>query len=328
MPQDTHTSRPQQPEIFSTIDKPVRSQTRPNTVDPVRVHFSKTWLAGGALAGAAGMAALIRYGKPVLWGGIAFGAAALGHMILGEPQRPVLERIDLPITNLPPALEGLRIGQLSDLHLGQPFTANNLRWAVEQLRRERPDLIVLTGDQVMHHHAIPQLSELLRGVHAPLGVYAITGNHDYWEGVRDIEAALALCDIPLLINQNRQLTWRGQEFWLVGVDDVWDGHLDYETALRGVPNDGFKILLGHASDIADEAATHGFALQLAGHVHGGHIRLPLIGPFVRPRFGMRYLDGIYQVGQMTMYVSRGLGGTPLRLLCPPEATILTLRRAA
>jgi predicted MPP superfamily phosphohydrolase len=131
-----------------------------------------------------------------------------------------------------------------------------------------------------------------------------------------------------LLNEHRRLTWNGADCWLVGLDDVWDGEMDIKAALRGVPEQGFKLLLGHAPDIADEAARHGFDLQLAGHVHGGHLRLPLLGPFARPRYGVRYLAGIYTVGRMTMYVSRGLGGAPLRLMCPPEAAILTLRRRA
>jgi predicted MPP superfamily phosphohydrolase len=296
-------------------------------MDPLRIEFSSAWLAAGAVGGIGALAALRRYGWPILVGGSVLGLATLGHMIYGEPARPVLERVDLRLPNLPAALDGMRIGQISDAHLGLLHTSNNLRWAVEQMERERPELIVLTGDHVMLKHAIPQLTPLLRGLRAPLGVYAIAGNHDHWEGLRDVRSALQLAGIPMLINQHCCLTWNGADLWLIGVDDVWDGELDYAAALAGVPEDSFKILLGHAPDIADDAAQYGFDLQLAGHVHGGHIRVPVLGAFARPRYGRRYLDGFYQVGTMAMYVSRGLGGAPLRLFCPPEATILTLRRA-
>jgi predicted MPP superfamily phosphohydrolase len=322
---DEQVSR--RPREFTILSEPSRSRPRPTTVDPVRVHFNRGWLAAGALGAAGTLAAVARFGRPALLGSVGVGLATLGHMVLGEPRRPVLERVTLCLPGLPPALDGLRIGQISDIHLGLPFAARNLRWAIAKMQREQPDLIVLTGDQVMRHHAIPILTRLLRDLHAPLGVFAIPGNHDYWEGLRDVRAALGVCNIPLMVNENRRLSWNGADFWLVGLDDVWDGELNYAEALRGVPQDGFKVLLGHAPDIADEAATHGFALQLAGHVHGGHMRLPLLGPFVRPRYGVRYLDGLYQVGKMQLYVSRGLGGAPLRLLCPPEAAILTLRAA-
>jgi len=306
---------------------PSRSRKPATPMDPLRIEFSPAWLAAGAIGGIGSLVALRRYGWPAFIGGGMLGIATLGHMIFGEPARPVLERIELRLPNLPAALDGMRIGQISDTHLGLLHTSNNLRWAVEQMERESPELIVLTGDQVMLRQAIPQLTQLLRRLRAPLGVYAIAGNHDHWEGLRDVQAALQLAGIPMLINQNRRLTWNGADLWLIGVDDVWDGELDYAAALAGVPDDSFKLLLGHAPDIADDAAGYGFDLQLAGHVHGGHIRLPLLGAFARPRYGRRYLDGIYQVGNMAMYVSRGLGGAPLRLFCPPEAAILTLRRA-
>jgi uncharacterized protein len=305
------------PHQYVKYSAPARSKAEPTAVDPIRVHFNRAWLASGVAGGLIGLAAIRRFGLP-----------ALGHMVLGEPTRPQLERVDLWFPQLPPQLDGLRIAQVSDIHLGMLHTHRNLRWAVEQIARERPDLIVLTGDQVMEKHAIPDLTGLLRTLRAPLGVYAISGNHDHWEGLRDVKNALELAGIPLLLNEHRRIEWRGATLWLVGVDDIWDGELDFERALEGVPADGFKLLLGHVPDMAPEAAAHGFDLQLAGHVHGGHLQLPLLGPFVRPRFGVRYLAGLYRVGGMTMYVSRGLGGAPLRLLCPPELTMLTLRRGA
>lgn len=313
------------PEEHLTHRGPARSRRPPTPMDPLRLQVSAAWMATGVLGGIGALFALRRYGRPLFIGGGILGLATLGHMILGEPARPVLEHVELRLPNLPPALDGMRIGQLSDIHLGLLHTRNNLRWAVEQMERERPELIVLTGDQVMLHTAIPQLTPLLRGLRAPLGVYAIAGNHEHWEGLRDVQSALQLAGIPMLINQNRRLTWNGADFWLVGVDDVWDGDIDYAAALAGVPAESFKVLLGHAPDLADEATGYGFDLQLAGHVHGGHVRFPLLGALARPRFGLRYLDGLYQVGEMALYVSRGLGGAPLRLLCPPEAAILTLR---
>jgi uncharacterized protein len=304
------------------------SKSPPNPMDPIRVYFNRAWLASGVVGGIAGLAALRRYGAPVAIGGTALGLAALGHMILGEPRRPQLTCVELHLPGLPAALDGLRIGQISDIHLGLPFSTTNLRWAIRQMQQEQPDLIVLTGDQVMRKRAIPELSPLFQDLHAPLGIYAIAGNHDHWEGVEDVEAALGLAGIPMLMNANRRLRWHGQDFWLIGVDDVWDGDMRPEQALMGVPDTAFKILLGHAPDIADQMAGYGFDLQLAGHVHGGHLRLPLLGPFTRPRFGVKYLEGIYQVGSMLLYVSRGLGGAPLRLLCLPEVNILTLRCAS
>lgn len=291
-----------------------------------RVYYSRAWFGLGATAAALGLLGLRRYGRPGLVGTGVLGMLSLAYMTLVEPARPLLERITLRLPGLPAQLDGLRIGQITDSHLGFPHTTRNLAWAVAQMQAERPELLVITGDLVSAIRAIPELPVLLRELAAPLGIYAIPGNHDYWEGLPDIRGALSLLGIPMLINEHRCLRWNGAELWLVGIDDIWDGQPDITAALQGVPRDAFKVLLAHAPDVADEAASHGFALQLSGHTHGGHVRLPLLGPFTRPRFGERYVMGRYQVGAMALYVSRGLGGAPLRLLCRPEATIVTLRR--
>jgi uncharacterized protein len=327
MPVTQHKQLHQKPQEYVNDRKPPVSRTKSTPMDPIRVHFNRAWIATGVLGGLAWLGAVQRYGMPIVAGSAVLGIATLGHMVLGEPLRPQFVQVELCLPRLPVELDGLRIGQISDIHLGLPFSTRNLKWAMAQMQREQPDLIVLTGDQVMRKRAIPELTPLLRNLHAPLGVYAIPGNHDHWEGVQDVEAALELAGIPMLLNEHRKLRWHGKDFWLVGLDDVWDGIMKPAEALDGIPLQGFKVLLGHAPDIADEMANYGFDLQLAGHVHGGHLRLPLLGPFTRPRFGLKYLEGIYQVGNMLLYVSRGLGGAPLRLLCLPEVAILTLRRA-
>ena len=274
---DTHNALPEaeiieqdttaRPGEFVTYRGIVPSRRMPSRMDPVKVEFNPSWLVAGVLGATGALVALRRYGKPAFIGGAILGAATLGHMVLGEPARPQLESISLELPTLPAGLSGLRIGQLSDIHLGVPYSEQNLLWALEHMRRERPDLIVLTGDQVMRHTAIPSLTALLRGIQAPLGVYAISGNHDHWEGLHDVRAALKLADIPMLINENRKLCWNNTDFWLVCVDDIWDGVQDFERAVEGIPAPGFKLLLGHSPDIADEAQNYGFALQLAGHAH-------------------------------------------------------------
>ncbi len=102
--------------------------------------------------------------------------------------------------------------------------------------------------------------------------------------------------------------------------------MDMAAALAGAPAGGFTLLLCHMPDLADEAARRGVDLQLSGHTHGGHIRMPWLGSLVLPRYGWRYPVGHFHVGRTQLYVSRGVGGMPLRLGCPPEATVITLRR--
>src|SRR5690242_233720 len=135
-------------------------------------------------------------------GMVVLGFMCLVYMALVEPARPTLARVTLHLPTLPKELDGLRVGQISDCHLGMPYSAHNLKWAVEQMRRERPEVVALTGDFVSRRAAIPSISSLLRGLSAPLGVYAVPGNHDYLEGIAAIHAELTRLDIPLLINEH------------------------------------------------------------------------------------------------------------------------------
>jgi predicted MPP superfamily phosphohydrolase len=293
---------------------------------PGRVRYSARWLGAGAAASGLAALAVARGGRAAAAALGALGLAGAAYATQIEPRRPRLERISLRFPGLPPALDGLRIGQLSDLHLGHRFAAENTRWAVAQMADERPDLLALTGDLVSYTRNIADLPGLLAPLRAPLGMYAVPGNHDHWEGMPELAAALRPLGVEYLVNARRSLRWRGAEFTLAGVDDVWDGELDMAAALEGAPADGFTVLLCHVPDMADEAAARGVDLQLSGHTHGGHMRLPWLGSFVLPRYGWRYPVGHHRIGRTQLYVSRGVGGMPLRLGCPPEATIITLRR--
>jgi predicted MPP superfamily phosphohydrolase len=325
------TSRPMTPQANDrpgASSMPPRPSRQHHPAERPRVRYTRSWFGLGAAGAALGLFGLQRYGWPALAGVGAAGLASAAYIALHEPARPQLTRVTLRLAGLPPELDVLRFGKISDSHLGMPHSARNLAWAVAQMRRERPELLTFTGDFVSHRVAIPTLGGLLQGLSAPLGAFAVPGNHDYWEGLPEVQAQLARHGITLLINQHRRLRWKGADLWLAGVDDLWDGQPDLATALRGVPRADCTLLLAHCPDVADEAARLGVAAQLSGHTHGGHLRLPLLGPLVLPRYGWNYPMGQYQVGRMALYVSRGLSGPSFRLLCRPEATIFTLRCAA
>lgn len=270
--------------------------------------------------------ALRRIGWPLAAVLLPAGAVGAGYATLLEPRLPRLERVTLRLPQVPPELAGLRIGHLSDMHLGVGYGLPNSRWAVQQMVQAQPDLLVLTGDFVTKASSIADLPDLLRPLHAPLGVYAITGNHDHWEGVDAVLAALESVGIVPLHNENRHLTWRGGSFWLAGIDDIWYGAPDLSATLQGIPEEALTLLLAHEPDLADVAAERHVDVQLSGHTHGGQITLPLLGAFCLPRLGLRYARGSFQIGPMHLYVSRGLGGLPVRFHCPPEATLITLER--
>lgn len=293
---------------------------------PGKVRYSARWL--GLVAAMSGLVGLawVRRSRPLLVAlGFVYLAAAM-YATRVEPRQPIFERRTLRFRQLPRELDGLRIALIGDMHLGHPFASENTRWAVRQVLDAQADLIALTGDFVSYARSIPELPELLGELYAPLGVFAVPGNHDHWEGVDEIRAALERPDFRFLLNSNRRLEWRGAHFVVAGIDDVWHDDHDLDLALAGVSPGAFTILLAHAPDVADEAAQRGVDLQLSGHTHGGHIRLPGLGALVLPRHGWRYSIGHVVVGEMQVYISRGIGGFPLRLGCPPEATLITLRR--
>jgi hypothetical protein len=297
-----------------------------------KVHFSWRWASaalGGSLASALALtqAAGSLPATLTLAGGGALALSSLAYAAFVEARSPLLERLSLRFGRLPADLDGLRIMQISDIHLGTPHGRCNLEQALTITQRERPDLLLFTGDFVSKHEPIGELAALLRGVSAPLGCYAVLGNHDYWEGPQEIADQLALAGVELLVNEGRELLWKGARLFLAGVDELWGGHPNFEATLQGRPAGAFTLLMAHTPLMAEQAARHGVDLQLSGHTHGGHIHLPLLGPLALPHHGQRYERGLHRVGTTTVYTSRGLGGIPLRLNCPPEVTLLTLLKA-
>jgi predicted MPP superfamily phosphohydrolase len=239
---------------------------------------------------------------------------------------PMLRRIDLPIERLPSAFDGLRIAQLTDLHLGMPLTGQSVRRAVAAVMEQQPDLIVLTGDYISYSRHLPQLRTALRPLEAPYGVYAVVGNHDHWTNPGAIMRVLDELGMQPLFNEHRVVAFDDSQLVIAGVDDMWDGKPDLAAALRDVPEGATILLLAHAPDYATLASRTEVAVQFAGHTHAGHIRLPWLGPLFLPRHGIDYERHLYRVGRMWLYVSHGVGGLPLRIGCRSEATVFTLQR--
>lgn len=269
---------------------------------------------------------------------LGLGAGALvsgglgGYAALLEPRALSVERITLRLPRLPHALDGLTLVQLSDFHHGTGIGDDEVRAAVEASNALAPDLVVLTGDYVTAFNAgdhvwpcVRQLSQL----RTRLGMYAIMGNHDYWADGALVRDAMRAHDIPLLLNTATAIEHNGARLWLIGVEDVALRYAYLERALRGAPNDDAKILLAHEPDFADFAARFPIDLQLSGHAHGGQVRLPGVGPLFLPSFGQKYVMGLYRVGALLVYTTRGIGMIPptVRFNCPPEVTHVTLRTA-
>lgn len=251
----------------------------------------------------------------------------------GVPGRKRLEvvRVELPAPGLPPALDGLRIAQLSDLHL-EPFTKpEDIQRTVEACNALRPDLIALTGDFVTHS-AKPAglLAEMLGQLEAPHGVFACLGNHDFWSGAPEVERALTERRITLLRNGGRVVPVGKEALHLAGFDSAYVGRPAVARTLDGWNPRHALVMLMHEPDAADGIAAAGVqGVQLSGHTHGGQLVFAGRPPSYlrRARHGKKYLAGRYDVGGLQLYVNRGIGcvGLPLRIGCPPEITEITLR---
>ena len=243
-----------------------------------------------------------------------------------------LEHVTLRFPELPPSLVGLRIAHLSDLHTSHWIHVDYLQSATNLVLAQQPDLIVLTGDFIHHERDVQRHVEEcacgLAGLRAPLGVFAVLGNHDYWGNPDLVMRAFQEVGIPTLVNRACRVPVGDDALWLVGLDDARHGMPDLAAALADVPDGAFTVLLAHEPDVADIAQGYGVHLQLSGHSHGGQVYIPGVPSTWLPLLGRKYPRGLYRVGRMWLYTSRGLGSAfpPIRHNCPPEVTLLRLEQ--
>jgi len=254
--------------------------------------------------------------------GGAAGTAAYG--IAYERHEIQLTRATLSMSGLPRALDGLRIGLITDLHHSATVPAEDVTRAVELLRAEQPEMIVLGGDYVSfgdRAFAEPA-AELLSPLQARHGVFAILGNHD---DERDMSRALTRRGVTMLNDARTRLRIQGEQLDVAGVRFWTRRGVDVARVLRG--SAPATLLLAHDPRRLTEAAALNVPGVLSGHTHGGQIVLPGVGALARRRFPV--LSGLGSLARTSIFVSRGVGTVyvPIRVNCPPEVAIVTLRAA-
>ncbi len=269
----------------------------------------------------------------------AAGAVAVaGDGIFLEPNRPRVVRQDFLLPHWPERLNGFTVALLSDFHYDPYFSVHPLHAAIPLVNNLHPDLIVLTGDFVSvplagdekkAASAAEPCARLLRQMTAPHGLWAVMGNHDQDTSPEHVTRALQAENIHVLANQSQAIELDSARFWLAGLNDVFSRTADVSKTLSRVPPGEAVILLVHEPDFADEVSRFPVDLQLSGHSHGGQIRIPLLPPLYLPALAKKYVLGTYKVGPLALYTNAGLGTVtvPVRLNCPPEITLLTLRSA-
>jgi hypothetical protein len=252
-----------------------------------------------------------------------------------EPSSLRLTRYDVPLDV--PQWKGLTIAVISDLHAGAPYIDTaKIDQVVAMTNAARPDLILLTGDYVVtgvlggHHMAIEEIAAHLKPLHAPLGVYAVLGNHDHWEDADHIAAVLTKAGIPDFENAHIVIPSPRGPLTLVNIGDYHSGAAHPPRALKGVPSGTQAICFTHSPDAFPLLYGTACTLTVAGHTHGGQVKLPFLGrPAVDAAsvYGQRYAFGLIQETGRTMFVSPGIGTSilPVRFGVPPEISFLTIR---
>lgn len=291
-----------------------RYQPKPDSeVDPKRRLFLKTAAATLPVAS------------------LAMGISGVG----GAVRSITIPRRTMAIPGLPPALEGLRILQISDTHLWHYVTLDDLSDLCTRAAELKPDLVLVTGDVADNLALLPGALDTIAQLKPPLGTFATLGNHEYFRGVEEVRRLFDRSPIPLFIDQGIQISSGERSFYLAGIDDprrLSQAAPDFfprtiDKSLQDREGGAFTILMSHRPDALDFAATRQIGLILAGHTHGGQVGL--LGRSVfEPAFPQKYLWGIYRKDQSLLYTTCGAGHWfPFRLGCPPEAPLLELRRA-
>jgi hypothetical protein len=265
-----------------------------------------------------------------------FGAIGWGYLV-GQ-RRVEIERIDLPVRSWPDSLGGLRVAQISDLHIGPQLRAPLLREFVARVNAVGADLIAITGDVFDFDPSyVEEGCRELAQLRAPLGVFCVLGNHDVYTGVEAVAAGLArFTSIRVLRDENARLSYGGAQFAIAGVEDHgrnWNErdstHAALERLAAELPAELPRLLLIHRPSYFAQAARLGFPISLAGHTHGGQIALPGAARHHNvSRLISRWTRGLFrdEVSGALLYVNRGLGvaGPPVRLNCAREISLLRL----
>jgi hypothetical protein len=250
-----------------------------------------------------------------------------------EPSSLAVNELDLTLQKWPEEQGVLTVALLSDLHVGSPYYGlEQLEVVVERVNAQRPHLVLLAGDYMIGGipggELVPpeDVASVLRKLKAPLGVYAVLGNHDWWFDGPSVRDAFEVEGIRVLDNESAHVNDGTFDFWLVGLGDFWESRPDVAEVLEDVPENAPIIAFTHNPDVFPEIPRR-VSLTLAGHTHGGQVRFPLLGaPVVPSSYGERYASGHVVEDGRHLFVTSGLGTSilPVRFLVPPEIALLRI----
>ena len=273
-----------------------------------------------------------KWGRRLLAGAAVAGAAVGAYALFVERFWIQVTRPRIHVAGLHPALEGLRIALLTDLHAGGATPLSLVRRAVKLAMRERPDIVALTGDFALDDvESFHPVFQAVAGLRAPLGVYAVPGNHDHVAGIdRWREALQTQTEIVELTNTYVMCGRGGARLCIAGVDDFYEG--DPRLSVPDAAERDFTLLLAHGPDQAERLrrGIDRVDLVLSGHTHGGQVKVPGFGAAVNPAYREDlYVEGLRRRPWTQVYISRGVGTVhiPMRFMSRPEVAILHLTAA-
>jgi predicted MPP superfamily phosphohydrolase len=256
--------------------------------------------------------------------------AEMAQHAFRESNAVEITRLPIAIANLPSAFVGLTVAQISDVHHSSFMSAERIAEIADAVNALGADVVVLTGDYVSYSpYYIAGAAEALGRLSAPLGVFAVLGNHDFWNDAEEVTRALERESITVLRNAHTRLEIRGESIVLAGVDDLTVRAADLDRALRGADPRSVRLLLSHNPGVVRRAALRAVDLVLSGHTHGGQVHVPLIGAPSVYGYPKKYVSGLASLGATQIYVNRGLGTVivPVRVGSVPEVTLFTLEAA-
>ena len=271
--------------------------------------------------------------RAVLYSGVVLMGSA-GYI---SSRRLEIVRADVPLARLPKRLDGLEIGVMSDFHAGAIATRENILEAVSLIGGERPDMIVLLGDYVdganrpdsKDFDKRAHVFDALKGLKAPLGIYAVLGNHDHWTDAGLVRKALSRLPISVLDDQNARVD---DGLAVAGVDDYWEGPARPYEAIKDLSAESVVVLLSHNPDVNLQLkGDKRVGLVISGHTHGGQLRIPIIkrAPWVPCSKKYGGTSGLIKESEHRWtFITKGVGTffVPVRLFCPPDIGVLRLRK--
>ncbi|ODG93258.1 MULTISPECIES: metallophosphoesterase [Bacillaceae] len=252
-----------------------------------------------------------------------------------EPKMLDVNQITITSNSVSKQMEGFKIVQFSDSHLGAHYTLKQLNNVVDQINNQNPDLIVFTGDLIDNsaiYNKIDQIPAVLQQLKAKYGKYAIYGNHDVGGAGKKISASVFIkSGFTVLENEQKEIVLKDHsKLNIIGLDDYLLGRPNPAKAFKSIRKNAFNLLLVHEPDVAERIKEFPVDLQLSGHSHGGQVKLPFHEAIYTPPLATIYTEGLYKINHhikpLNLYVNRGIGTTrlPFRFFSVPEISVFTL----